>query len=410
MYDFDVIIIGAGPAGMMAAITAAYGQKKVCLIEHNEKPGKKILVTGNGKCNITNFNITPDCYNSDSKESYFDVINKFSPSELVGFLNSIGLLTKEKNGYVYPYSEQASSVLDALRNEVSRLGIILMLNTKVLDITPDFTVTTDSKTLKSKSLIISCGSKCYPKTGSDGSGYELAKKMSHTIVPPVPALVQIRCKGDFFRDFAGVRVQAAVTLTVNDNKIINDTGELQLTDYGISGIPVFCISRFVKRELDKKNNPKIHINFMPDYNKKEVRKIISNALCRNTKIDYITALNGIFNKKLASVLIRAAGLLNGKSCRDVCENDIETICRLISDFVVIPTDTNGFDNAQVCAGGVSLDEVNLSTLESKKVKNLYFAGEILDVDGKCGGYNLQWAFSSGHLCGISVCGDNYDKN
>lgn len=401
---YDIIIIGAGPAGMMAAISAARNNKSVCLIEHNDKPGKKILVTGNGKCNITNLDMTPSNYRSNSKESYFSVIEKFMPMDLINFFLSIGLVTKEKNGYVYPFSEQASSVLDSLRNEISRLRITLMTETIVDKIVPGFCIKTNKGDIEGNSLILACGSKCASKTGSDGSGYILARSLGHKIINPIPALVQIKCKEGFFKEFSGVRVNATVTLTVNGEKIDSDTGELQLTDYGISGIPVFQISRFIKYELDKKNNPIVHINFMPEYKEKEIKKLLKSIFTCNPKLDYISSLNGIFNRKLASVILKQAGIDKGRPCREHTNDVITKICQLIQNFIVTPTDTNGFENAQVCAGGVDLDEINLSTMESKITKNLFFAGEILDVDGKCGGYNLQWAFSSGHLAGISAKG------
>lgn len=405
---YDVTIIGAGPAGMIAAITAARAGRNVCLIEHNDKPGKKILVTGNGKCNITNMDMAPSYYRSNSKESYFSVIESFGPNELRIFLMEIGLITKEKNGYVYPFSEQASSVLDVLRNEISRLRINLMTEVNVTGISPSFIITTDHGIIESYSLILACGSKCAPKTGSDGSGYELAKSLGHNIITPIPALVQIKCKENFFREMSGVRVNATVTLTVDGIKKDGDTGELQITDYGISGIPVFQISRCIKREIDKKSNPLVHINFMPGYKDKDVRKILVNLFSCNPKIDYISALNGLFNRKLASVILKSSGVDKGRPCREYTDEVINKICRNILDFVVTPTDTNGFENAQVCAGGVDLDEIDLTTMESRIVKNLYFAGEILDVDGKCGGYNLQWAFSSGKLAGLSAEGIKND--
>lgn len=397
---YDVTIIGAGPAGMMSAITAAKNGRKVCLIEHNDRPGKKILVTGNGKCNITNMDMAPSYYRSNSRESYFSVIEQFGPKELRDFLLGIGLMTKEKNGYVYPFSDQASSVLDALKNEISRLRITLMTNTNIKKIIPSFIIYTDKDTIETKNLILACGSKCAAKTGSDGSGYELAKSLGHSIITPIPALVQIKCKEKFFKEMSGVRITATVTLTVDGTKIDADTGELQLTDYGISGIPVFQISRFIKRELDNRKNALVHINFMPGYKDKEIKRLLTDIFNCNPKIDYISALNGIFNRKVASVILNEAGIDKGRPCREFTNDIINRICHNIQDFVVTPYDTNGFENAQVCAGGVNLDEINLNTMESKITKNLFFAGEILDVDGKCGGYNLQWAFSSGRLAGL----------
>jgi predicted Rossmann fold flavoprotein len=184
--------------------------------------------------------------------------------------------------------------------------------------------------------------------------------------------------------------------------VVNEQGELQLTDYGISGIPVFQISRFIKRELDRKNNPVVHINFMPDYNDRKLGSILTGFVGHNPSLEIKDVLNGILNKKISPVILKQSGIKPSEICKNITPVNIKSIVKNILDFKVTPTDTNGFDNAQVCAGGVDLSQVNLETMESKIVKNLYFAGEILDVDGKCGGYNLQWAFSSGRLAGLNA--------
>ena len=399
---YKVTVIGGGPAGMMAAIAAAECGAKVCLIEHKERVGKKILSTGNGKCNLTNMNISPDCYRSDSKESCFCVIEKFMPDKLREFFLSIGLMTKEKAGYVYPNSEQAATVLDALRYELERLQIQVLTETNVKSISKGFVIHTDKLDVATENVILACGSMCAPKTGSDGSGYTLAKSFGHRIINPIPALVQIKCKENIFKELAGVRAEALVTLTVNGEKVVNEQGELQLTDYGISGIPVFQISRFIKRELDRKNNPVVHINFMPDYNDRKLGSILTGFVGHNPSLEIKDVLNGILNKKISPVILKQSGIKPSEICKNITPANIKSIVKNILDFKVTPTDTNGFDNAQVCAGGVDLSQVNLETMESKIVKNLYFAGEILDVDGKCGGYHLQWAFSSGRLAGLNA--------
>ena len=196
---------------MMAAITAAKCGAKVCLIEHNDRVGKKILSTGNGKCNLTNMNISEDCYRSDSKESCFCVIEKFMPDKLREFFLSIGLMTKEKAGYVYPNSEQAASVLDALRYEMERLNIDVMTGINVKQISKGFVIHTDRLDVATENIILACGSMCAPKTGSDGSGYTLAKSFGHRIITPIPALVQIKCQEKVFKELAGVRTEALVT-------------------------------------------------------------------------------------------------------------------------------------------------------------------------------------------------------
>ena len=405
---YDIIIIGGGPAGMMAAISAANQNSKVCLLEHKDRVGKKILSTGNGKCNLTNMQIAPDCYRSDSKESYFCVIEKFPPKMVVDYFHSIGMLTKERNGYVYPLSEQAATVLDTLRAELSHSGVDVFTETEIKSIDIGFTVKTDKGTYHADRLILACGSKCASKTGSDGSGYSLAKKLGHKIINPIPSLVQLKCRENFFKELSGVRTEAELTVRAGGNELVRDTGEVQFTDYGISGIPTFQISRYVKRAIDNNSNPIVKINLLVGYTEQWLAKELHAIFTHDGNKDVTSALNGIFNKKLAMVLLKLAGIRPGTLCKEIHEADINALVHVIGNFKVTPFDTNGFENAQVCAGGVSLDEIDLNTMESKLVKGLYMAGEMLDVDGKCGGYNLQWAFASGRLAGISAAGADND--
>ena len=405
---YDIIIIGGGPAGMMAAISAANQNSKVCLLEHKDRVGKKILSTGNGKCNLTNMQISPDCYRSDSKESYFCVIEKFPPKMVVDYFHSIGMLTKERNGYVYPLSEQAATVLDTLRAELSHSEVDVFTETEIKSIDIGFTVKTDKGTYHADRLILACGSKCASKTGSDGSGYSLAKKLGHKIINPIPSLVQLKCRENFFKELSGVRTEAELTVRAGGNELVRDTGEVQFTDYGISGIPTFQISRYVKRAIDNNSNPIVKINLLVGYTEQWLAKELHAIFTHDGNKDVTIALNGIFNKKLAMVLLKLAGIRPGTLCKEIHESDINALVHVIGNFKVTPFDTTGFENAQVCAGGVSLDEIDLNTMESKLVKGLYMAGEMLDVDGKCGGYNLQWAFASGRLAGISAAGADND--
>ncbi len=398
---FDTIIIGAGPAGMTAAIFAARKGLKVCLVEHEDRVGKKILSTGNGKCNITNLNMSPEWYYTGRKENFYSVIEQFMPENIIDFFGELGVLTTNKNGYIYPRSEQASMVLDSLRTELIRLNITVYTGAGNATITHSdiFTVKFGDKAITSNKLILACGSKCAPKTGSDGSGYRYARDFGHSIIKVIPALVQLICKESFYKELQGVRCQAKLSVMVDNQCITTEQGELQLTGYGISGIPVFQLSRVVKRILDKGRTPVIKIDFISEYTNRELHNFISGVANNHPDMELSMALSGILNKKLANVIIKECNLKPSLKCIDVNSDNITRLVNLIKTFNVIPKDTNGFDNAQVCAGGVDLGEINLDTMESKLVKGLYFAGEILDVDGKCGGYNLTWAFASGKVAG-----------
>lgn len=401
---YDIAIVGAGAAGMTAAITAARNGKKVCVIEHSDRVGKKILSTGNGKCNITNLDMAGSFFNSSSDKDFFRVIEKFAPVDIISFFESLGLFTKEKNGYIYPAGEQASAVLNALRNEMIRLEIDVFTEFEIHNITRNekYFEICDKSALKAYKLIIATGGKAAPKTGSDGSGYELAGKFGHSIIPVIPALVQLKCSDGFCKSLHGVRCTAKVMAYVDNELVFAADGELQLVDYGISGIPVFQISRHVKRTIDAGKKPYVLIDFVPDISEDELKCRLNMIFSVNDNISVNEALCGLFNKKLSDALCREAGI-NSLECKDMYGKSYRSLIRCIKKFCFHPVDTNSFDNAQVCAGGVSLDEIDLDTMESKLVNNLYFAGEILDVDGICGGYNLTWAFASGHLAGLSAC-------
>lgn len=403
--DYDIIIIGGGVSGMTAAICAVRGGARVCILEHNDRVGKKILSTGNGKCNLTNTNMSRECYNSSSQSDFYGVIQKFMPGDLIAFLESAGIYTRNRGGYIYPFSEQASAVLDGLRAETKRLGAVTEVSVNIKSCRKrgdNFEIKTDSQTYVSRRLILAAGSKCAPKTGSDGSGYGIAESFGHGIVSVIPALVQLKCREGFFKELHGVRTESVVSLMSGGKRINSERGELQLTDYGISGIPVFCLSGKTKRLLDAGEKPVIHIDFCPDYSDPEILNMLHMLLKRDRNAGLAEALGGLLNKKLANVIVKESALRPSMPCGDVNENGVSRIAALIKDFFVTPYDTNGFENAQVCGGGVSLDGINLSSMESLKVSGLYFAGEILDVDGKCGGYNLHWAFASGRLAGISA--------
>lgn len=403
---YDIIIIGGGASGMMAAIHAAMGGTKVCVIEHNDRVGKKILSTGNGKCNLTNMDISEEYYSSSSQCDFYRIVRDFMPGDLIGYMASIGLYTKSKNGYVYPASEQASSVLDALRFELQRLSVKQEVSVHIKSCrkkgADGFEIVTDNGNYVCQKLIIATGSKAASKTGSDGSGYDLAKSFGHSIVDVVPALVQMRCRENFFKELHGVRVETKLELTADGESYIRERGELQLTDYGISGIPVFQMSGKVKRLIDFGARPIVHIDFCPDYTDEELDKMLHSMLRHNTDAQLVQALCGLLNKKLANVIIKYCRMCPSVYCADVTDAQINLIAAAIKNFAVTPYDTNGFENAQVCSGGVRLDEMDLDTMESGITKGLYFAGEILDVDGRCGGYNLHWAFASGRLAGISA--------
>lgn len=407
----EVIIIGGGASGLMAAITAAESGADVTILEHMPRAGKKILSTGNGKCNLTNRKLCGSCYRSQEPDFPMAVVDRFPVSETLAFFRRLGVVTTDRNGYVYPASGQAQTILEALLDRVSALGIKTVLECEPETIRrrkDGFEVLTNRGTFRSDAVILAAGSQAAASTGSDGSGYALAKSLGHKIKKPLPALVQLRCRGDFFKAVAGVRTEAKVSLYTagkhgeRGRLLASDTGELQLTDYGISGIPVFQVSRYASEALDRKNRVLAVVDFFPGCGEEEFFRLLKEQRTYLSDRDVSVFLNGIFHKKLAALFLKAAGIRREHCCADITDRQLAELTDLIKNGSVEVTAVNPFEKAQVCMGGVSTREVDASTMESKIVPGLYFAGEILDVDGICGGYNLQWAWSSGYLAGKSA--------
>ena len=275
----QIFVIGGGPAGMMAAITAARNGAMVTILEHNDRIGKKILSTGNGRCNFTNVHQSSKYYRSDNRGFAWKVIEQYPLEDTLAFFEELGIYAKNKNGGLYPFSEQASAVLDVLRMEIERLHIPVITEADVYDLKVDkkvFQILCKNTSYKADAVILATGSKAASKLGSDGSGYRIAKKLGHNIVPVVPALVQLRCKEIYFKALAGVRLQGKVHLHVNGKVVASDMGEIQLTDYGISGIPVFQVSRYASRAIFEKKKVEAVLDFMPDFSEKDFYSFLQN--------------------------------------------------------------------------------------------------------------------------------------
>lgn len=406
----QVVIIGGGAAGLTSAIWAAKSGAMVTIIEHTDRVGKKILSTGNGRCNLTNGRMEADCYRCREPEFPMKVIGQFGWKDTLRWFSSMGVLCKSRmETYYYPMSDQASAVLDALRLECERLGIVIRTACEPKSISRErkkgqtvFSIATNQGIIAADSLILACGSKAAPATGSDGSGYELAKSLGHHVIKPLPALVQLRCQGSHYKQLAGIRTEAKLTLYTAGQKAWEESGELQITDYGISGIPVFQLSRFAARALDEKKKVQVLIDFLPFMDLEETRVFFNQ---RFQELGYRKGedfLTGVVNKKLAQVLLRMSGIRMDEPVSRTLAKQRGQLIRNIKEYEALVSSVNPFANAQVCCGGVDVSEVNPLTMESRLVPGLFFAGELLDVDGICGGYNLQWAWSSGKVAGVQA--------
>lgn len=398
-----VIVIGGGASGMVAAISAARRGADVTLLEHTDKIGKKILATGNGRCNLTNELQGEEYYRGGRSGFVNSILEQFGLEETLSFFGELGLVVKSKKGYVYPYSEQASAVLDVLKQELRRLQVKLVYRAKIRSVERKKVFYVHAgECYEAESLIIAAGSKAAPSTGSDGSGYLLAEQLGHTVIKPLPALVQLKAAGKYFEQLAGIRTEAEVSLIIEGTEKIREQGELQLTKYGISGIPVFQISRYAAQALDQGRKVQAVIDFFPVFSHAELYDWIKKNRNHNGRKTAEELMGGLLNKKLAGVLLETAEIEPKKWVEKLTDRQIKRLAGLIKRFPVTVTGTNSFEQAQVCAGGVNTGEIDGKTMESCLVKGLYFAGEILDIDGACGGYNLQFAWSSGWLAGSSA--------
>lgn len=405
-FDSDVIVIGGGASGMTAAIAAARAGADVCILEHGPRVGKKLLSTGNGRCNLTNSDQNLKYYRGSHPEFILEALRQFSLQDTLKFFGELGVYTKNRNGCLYPQCDQASAVLDALRMEIMRLGVETECEIRVKKIMPGdggFLIETGKGARTCGKVILAAGSKAAPKTGSDGSGYELAKALGHRVITPVPALVPLKAEGDFFKSIAGVRVDARVTIKVDGRAVCVDTGELQLTAYGISGIPVFQVSRYASTALLAGRKAEAVVDFLPGFDRESWNAFLNRRIRDNGHKTMEQFFVGLFHKKLIPVLLKKAGVARTRLADSLSEREWALLSETIHGFTVRITGTGSFDSAQVCSGGVDTGEVDGHTMESKKIPGLYFAGEILDVDGACGGYNLQWAWSSGFTAGRSAC-------
>lgn len=397
----EIAVIGGGASGLMAAITAKKSGKEVIILERKDRILKKVLITGNGRCNITNVNANISNYFGKNISSVENILNRFTPQDTMDFFNGLGIVCNEENrGKVYPLSGQASSVVDALRFEAEKLGIKIETEFYVRKIEKDgfkFKIySEDRKKIEAGRVILAAGGQSYPELGSNGSGFELAKELGHSVTKLSPSIVQLKTEKNQVKGLQGIKTDVAVTAYGDNKKICTYDGELLFTDYGISGNVVFNIS-FV---MPLYKNVEFEIDFMEkfDYNElyemlKERKRILSHLTMENY-------FNGMINKKLGQFLSKVSGIEKlSKPVKDLNDSDIRKLCTVLKKYRVKILETTGFKNAQVTAGGVSLDEVNIETLESKIVKGLYFSGEVLDVYGECGGFNLQWAWASGHIAG-----------
>lgn len=401
----NVLIIGGGASGLMAAITAARGGAKVTILEHQNQVGKKILVTGNGRCNFTNIDQELSHYHSESPVPMGLSLKKFGARDTISFFRELGIFSKNRNGYLYPHSDAAGAVQEVLRMECEHLKVKLACRTEVTGIEKKdgvFRVHTPGWTYEGERLILAAGSKAMASTGSDGSGYELAKGLGHRVIEPYPALVQLLSKEKCLNSLAGLRTDAKASLFVDGKLTASNRGEVQFNANNISGIPIFQISGEAARASAAGKKCQVIVDFLPDFTPEQLAGFMKQRIRTGGYKSSVNFLTGLFAKKLGEALCDRAGLSKKITADKFTEEDIGKLCRQIKNFKIQINGTNGFEHAQCCGGGVSMDEIDPLTMESKLISGLHFCGELLDVYGDCGGYNLQWAWTSGYLAGKAV--------
>lgn len=414
-----VAVVGGGAAGMMAAITAARNGARVTLYERNDRVGKKILATGNGKCNFSNRDFSVDYYNYNGKgrqkadrDKLIRCFKTFSVEDAVDFFETAGMLVKEKRGYLYPWSEQAATVLDILRLELELEGVAIKDTAYIEAVEQNkkgrWVLQPFAQDESYDAVILACGGCAAGKTGSDGNGYRLAERLGHKLIPTVPALVQLRCSDDFYKIVAGVRCEARLKLCTGNESgqegkgrkeiVQEEIGELQFTDYGISGIPVFQLSRQAAYLLKEKKAVTVYIDLFPDMEAQMFERLCADRLHNIKEKTLEEWLLGMANKKINQLIMKLAGYKPTQPAENIGQKALKKLLYSYRELAVHVAATNPFENAQVTAGGIALTEIT-DAMESVKVPGVYFAGEIVDVDGRCGGYNLQWAWTSGFIAG-----------
>ena len=398
MKKYDLLVIGGGASGMMAAI-AAKGEAptlSVGLLEGGQRVGKKLLTTGNGRCNLTNRNLNISHYYGQDLPSAEAVLSRFDLNATEEFFLSLGIPVREgENGKMYPFSLQAASVVDALRFRCEELGVDILTENKVLSLSEQG-VTCENETYCAKAVIVACGGRSASNTGSDGSGFDLLKKVGHTCTDLHPAITPIRTATEKIRSVKGLKVNGRITASAN-GKTRTEEGEILFTDYGVSGPPVLQLSGFVAEN----EGVALTIDMMPERDKNWIFKYL---MSRKDRVFGDVAENlflGLLHKRIGMAVIKSCGIGVNDSCSALEKRHIAAITDAVKGFKLDATGVCGYDMAQVTAGGILLREFDFDLMSNKK-KGLFACGEVLDVYGDCGGYNLQWAWSSGFVAGVSA--------
>lgn len=398
--DTDIAIIGGGASGLVAGIAAArYGCNNITILEKLPRVGKKILSTGNGRCNLTNSSISTDDYDGDTELLSYISGDIENPEE---FFSSLGLICKaDDTGRVYPFSNAATSVLDALRFAADFAGIDTICEYSVTDIKKAkncYIITNGETEVRAKRVIIATGGKAAPSLGTTGEGYELSKKLGHSLTKLYPALAPIRTDVGLVKSLKGLRVAADVSLLADGKIIDRQSGEVQFTDGALSGICIFNLSAKAAKYVGK---GEISLDTAPTLSKEELYGIIKSSAEIRATLPCEELLTGIYHKRIGQAMLKKAGIAFSKTCGEITSNEISLICTAAKDSRYSIKGVSDWSLAQITCGGIPASEVS-DKLESLKSSGVYLCGEILNIQGKCGGYNLDWAWKSGYTAGMNA--------
>ena len=405
-----VIVAGGGAAGMMAAVTAARNGKKVLLIEKNEKLGRKLFITGKGRCNITNSADIEDLFSAvvSNPKFLYSSFYSLTNDQVIDFFEDLGVKTKvERGGRVFPESDHSSDVIRALEQEMKRLGVEFCLKSEVKEILIEDenaggVILSSGKKLYSDAVIIATGGISYPSTGSTGDGYRFARACGHKVTELSPSLVPMEVKEWYAKELMGLSLRnIEIRITAGKKKLYEEFGEMLFTHYGVTGPVILSASSIVGRRL-KEQELTLHIDLKPALTEEQLDKRVLREFEANHNRQFKNAVDSLFPAKLKPVIVELSGIQEDKKVNEVTKEERLHFVRLIKDFSMTLTGMRGYNEAIITKGGVSVKEIDPGTMESRLVNRLYFAGEVLDLDAVTGGYNLQIAWSTGYLAGMNA--------
>ena len=405
-----ILVVGGGAAGMMAAVTAARRGKNVLLLEKNEKLGKKLFITGKGRCNLTNSAEVEELFNAvvSNPKFLYSSFYSFTNDQVIGFFEELGVKTKvERGGRVFPESDHSSDVIRALEQEMKRLGVRISLGTEVKEILTEDgrgkgVRLSSGRTIAADAVIVATGGISYPSTGSTGDGYRFARECGHKVTDLSPALVPMEVKEWYAKELMGLSLRnIGIRITDGKKKLYEEFGEMLFTHYGVTGPVILSASSIVGKKL-KEHPLTLHIDLKPALTEEQLDKRVLREFEANHNRQFKNAVDSLFPAKLKPVAIELSGIPEEKKVNEVTKEERLHFVRLIKDFSMTLTGLRGYHEAIITKGGVSVKEIDPGTMESKLVKGLYFAGEVLDLDAVTGGYNLQIAWSTGYLAGANA--------